>query len=82
MHVSVLMVFGITLDPYSIPKSLRFNHPVDLKIGHPARLTELRRTVKGYGEKVHTFDTRGYTVPLLRGYGRCCAHCDRAPAWW
>ena len=43
MHVSVLMVFGITLDPYSIPKSLRFNHPVDLKIGHPARLTaELR----------------------------------------
>ena len=45
------MVFGITLDPYSIPKSLRFNHPVDLKIGHPARLTELRRTEYEYDRR-------------------------------
>ena len=37
---------------------------------------------KGPNEKVHIFDSRGYTVPLLRGYGRFRAHCDRAVAWW
>ena len=40
------------------------------------------RQLKGSNEKVHTFDTRGHTVPLLRGYGRYRAHCDRDLAWW
>ena len=35
---------------------------------------------KGFGsmvEKVHTFDTRGYTVPLLRRYDRSRVRRDR-----
>ena len=41
MHVSVLMVFSITLDPYSINKSLIFIIFKNLKNGHPRRPTEL-----------------------------------------
>ncbi len=35
------MVSSITLDPYSITKSLKFTSSMNLKIGHPRRPTEL-----------------------------------------
>ena len=37
--------------------------------------------LKGLVEKVHTFDTRGYTVPLLRRYDRSRARRDRDIVW-
>jgi hypothetical protein len=41
MHLSVEMVSSITLDPYSIIKSLMEASFTYLKIGLPPRLTEL-----------------------------------------
>ena len=45
------------------------------------RRTYLFTTLKGLVEKVHTFDTRGHTVPLLRRYDRSRAHRDRDIVW-
>ena len=41
MHLSVEMVSSITLDPYSIIKSLMEASFTNLKVGLPPRLTEL-----------------------------------------
>ena len=41
MYLSVGMVSSITLDPYSIPKPLKFISSTNLKIAAPPRSTEL-----------------------------------------
>jgi hypothetical protein len=46
MHLSVEMVSSITLDPYSIIKSLMEASFTYLKIGLPPRLTELHAPVQ------------------------------------
>ena len=42
---------------------------------------EIYYYVKGLASKGPIFDTRGFAIPLLRGYDRSRAHRDRALAW-
>ena len=41
------MVSSITSDPYSVPKSHRLTSFMNLKVGIPSRLTELRLRYEG-----------------------------------
>ena len=70
----------IQLVSFTVPYPRSVNKHI-ATVGEAGGVGTVPLALKGLVEKVHTFDTRGHTVPLLRRYDRSRAHRDRDIVW-